>query len=71
MKERQALQRLMEAAEKAKIELSGVNVAKISLPFITADATGPNHIEQTLSRSKFEQLASSLIERCRNPLSRP
>jgi len=69
LKDRQALQRLTEAAEKAKVELSGVNEAKISLPFITADAaTGPKHIEQTLSRAKFEQLASSLIERCRNPV---
>ncbi|CAE7941609.1 dnaK2 [Symbiodinium sp. KB8] len=54
LKDRQALQRLTEAAEKAKIELSGVQEAKISLPFITADATGPKHIEQSLSRAKFE-----------------
>lgn len=68
LKDRQALQRLTEAAEKAKIELSGVQEAKISLPFITADATGPKHIEQSLSRAKFEQLASKLIARCRTPV---
>merc|ERR1719291_1425764 len=66
--DRQALQRLTEAAEKAKIELSGVQEAKISLPFITADATGPKHIEESLSRAKFEQIASSLINRCRTPV---
>jgi molecular chaperone DnaK (HSP70) len=68
LKDRQALQRLTEAAEKAKVELSGVQEAKISLPFITADATGPKHIETSLSRAKFEQLASSLISRCRTPV---
>ncbi|CAE7184517.1 HSP70-6 [Symbiodinium pilosum] len=68
LKDRQALQRLTEASEKAKIELSGVQEAKISLPFITADATGPKHIEQSLSRAKFEQLASKLIARCRTPV---
>jgi len=68
LKDRQALQRLTEASEKAKIELSGVNEAKISLPFITADATGPKHIEETLSRAKFEQIAGNLIERCRKPV---
>ncbi|CAE7266892.1 HSP70-7 [Symbiodinium sp. CCMP2456] len=68
LKDRQALQRLTEAAEKAKIELSGVQEAKISLPFITADSTGPKHIEQSLSRAKFEQLASKLIARCRTPV---
>ncbi|CAJ1444828.1 unnamed protein product [Effrenium voratum] len=68
LKDRQALQRLTEAAEKAKIELSGVQEAKISLPFITADATGPKHIEESLSRAKFEQLAGKLIARCRTPV---
>jgi len=68
LKDRQALQRLTEAAEKAKIELSGVQEAKISLPFITADATGPKHIEESLSRAKFEQIAGSLISRCRTPV---
>merc|ERR1711972_1278183 len=68
LKDRQALQRLTEAAEKAKVELSGVQEAKISLPFITADATGPKHIEETLSRAKFEQIASSLIARCKAPV---
>jgi len=65
--DRQALQRLTEAAEKAKVELSGVQEAKISLPFITADATGPKHIEESLSRAKFEQLCESLITRCKGP----
>mmetsp|Transcript_68380 Transcript_68380/g.112409 ORF Transcript_68380/g.112409 Transcript_68380/m.112409 type:complete len:724 (+) Transcript_68380:54-2225(+) len=68
LKDRQALQRLTEAAEKAKMELSGVQEAKISLPFITADASGPKHIEESLSRAKFEQLASKLITRCRTPV---
>ncbi|CAK9022208.1 Heat shock 70 kDa protein 7 [Durusdinium trenchii] len=68
LKDKQALQRLTEAAEKAKIELSGVQEAKISLPFITADASGPKHIEESLSRAKFEQLASKLITRCRSPV---
>ena len=68
LKDRQALQRLTEAAEKAKMELSGVQEAKVSLPFITADASGPKHIEETLSRAKFEQLASKLIARCRTPV---
>merc|ERR1740138_1148765 len=68
LKDRQALQRLTEAAEKAKIELSGVQEAKISLPFITADATGPKHIEESLSRAKFEQIAGDLINRCKTPV---
>merc|ERR1711976_801768 len=67
LNDKQALQRLTEAAEKAKVELSGVQEAKISLPFITADATGPKHIEESLSRAKFEQLCSSLITRCKSP----
>merc|ERR1719433_2271387 len=68
LKDKQALQRLTEAAEKAKVELSGVQEAKVSLPFITADATGPKHIEETLSRAKFEQIAASLITRCKAPV---
>jgi len=68
LNDRQALQRLTEAAEKAKVELSGVQEAKISLPFITADATGPKHIETSLTRAKFEQLAGSLISRCKTPV---
>jgi chaperone protein DnaK len=68
LKDKQALQRLTEAAEKAKVELSGVQEAKISLPFITADATGPKHIDETLSRAKFEQICGSLINRCRSPV---
>jgi len=68
LNDRQALQRLTEASEKAKVELSGVQEAKISLPFITADATGPKHIETSLTRAKFEQLAGSLISRCKTPV---
>jgi chaperone protein DnaK len=68
LKDRQALQRLTEAAEKAKIELSGVTEAKISLPFITADATGPKHIDESISRAKFEQICADLIKRCRTPV---
>merc|ERR1712228_1008430 len=64
----QALQRLTEAAEKAKMELSTVEKATIHLPFITADKTGPKHIEQELSREIFEDLCKDLIERCRIPV---
>ena len=53
-----ALQRLKEAAEKAKIELSGVMSANINLPFITADATGPKHLDMTLTRAKFDELTA-------------
>src|SRR5262247_3424288 len=67
-KDRQALQRLTEAAEKAKIELSGTMETSISLPFITADATGPKHLDMRLSRAKFDQLTSDLVERCVNPV---
>ncbi|HSR48968.1 MAG TPA: molecular chaperone DnaK [Anaerolineales bacterium] len=66
-KDRQALQRLREAAEKAKIELSSVSETEISLPFITADASGPRHLQVKLSRSKFEQLSESLVARLRGP----
>lgn len=64
----QALQRLTEAAEKAKIELSNISETNISLPFITAGIDGPKHIEETLSRAKFEQLSEDLINRCRLPV---
>jgi molecular chaperone DnaK len=66
--DRQALQRLTEAAEKAKIELSSVVETTISLPFITADATGPKHLEMRLTRAKFEQLTADLVERCVGPV---
>jgi molecular chaperone DnaK len=66
--DRQALQRLMEAAEKAKIELSGVTTTEISLPFITASQDGPKHLEASLSRSQFEQLCGDLVSRLRGPL---
>jgi molecular chaperone DnaK len=67
-KDKQALQRLMEAAEKAKIELSSVSQAEINLPFITATQDGPKHLELTLTRAKFEELAADLIDRCRVPV---
>lgn len=66
----QALQRLTEAAEKAKIELSTVEKTIISLPFITADQTGPKHIEQELTRAVFENLCKNLIDRCRIPVEK-
>jgi len=65
--DRQALQRLKEAAEKAKIELSTVTETEINLPFITADASGPKHLQMKLTRSKLEQLTEDLVERCRGP----
>jgi molecular chaperone DnaK len=68
-KDRQALQRLREAAEKAKIELSTVSETEINLPFVTADASGPKHLQMKLSRSKFEQLTESLVERIRKPFN--
>jgi molecular chaperone DnaK len=67
-RDRQALQRLTEAAEKAKIELSGTMETSISLPFITADATGPRHLDMRLTRAKFDQLTTDLVERCINPV---
>ena len=67
-KDRQALQRLTEAAEKAKIELSSVVETAISLPFITADAAGPKHLEAKLARAKFDQLTADLVERCVGPV---
>jgi molecular chaperone DnaK len=66
----QALQRLTEAAEKAKIELSTVDKTTIHLPFITADKTGPKHIEQELTREVFEKLCQDLINRCRIPVEK-
>jgi molecular chaperone DnaK len=69
-KERQSLQRLTEAAEKAKIELSGVMVTDINLPFITATADGPKHIETRLTRAQFEELCADLIARLRGPVKR-
>jgi len=65
--DRQALQRLREAAEKAKIELSSVMETEINLPYITANASGPKHLQMKLSRSKFEQLTESLVARIRGP----
>ncbi|AFZ53576.1 molecular chaperone DnaK [Cyanobacterium aponinum] len=67
-KDKQALQRLTEAAEKAKIELSSVSQADINLPFITATQEGPKHLELTLTRAKFEELCSDLIDRCAIPV---
>ncbi len=66
-KDRQALQRLLEAAEKAKCELSTVGETTISLPFITADQHGPKHLEMRLTRAKFEELTADLTERCIGP----
>jgi molecular chaperone DnaK len=65
--DRQALQRLREGAEKAKIELSSLIETEINLPFITADASGPKHLQIKITRSKFEQLTEELVERCRVP----
>ena len=67
-KDRQALQRLYEAAEKAKCELSSRTSTDISLPFITADASGPKHLNMTLTRAKFEQLTEHLVKRCVGPV---
>ena len=67
--DRQAHQRLKEAAERAKIELSGNLTANINLPFITADATGPKHLDMTLTRAKFNELTSDLVEKTITPLN--
>ncbi|HUB26201.1 MAG TPA: molecular chaperone DnaK, partial [Tepidisphaeraceae bacterium] len=67
-KDAMALQRLKEAAEKAKIELSGSMETTVNLPFITADASGPKHLQITVTRSKFEQLIHELVEKCRKPV---
>jgi len=69
-KDIQALQRLTEAAEKAKTELSNSETTTINLPFITADKTGPKHIQQDLTREKFESLCKGLIDRCRIPVEK-
>ncbi|MBE7438439.1 MAG: molecular chaperone DnaK [Spirochaetales bacterium] len=66
-KDKMAMQRLKEAAEKAKIELSGTQQTQINIPFITADASGPRHLNLSLSRAKFEQLSNQLVERTRIP----
>jgi molecular chaperone DnaK len=66
-KDRMALQRIREAAEKAKIELSAVQSTEINLPFITADASGPKHLQKTLTRAKFEQMVDDLFERTKEP----
>ena len=67
-KDKMALQRLKEAAEKAKMELSSTTQANINLPFITADATGPKHLDYTLTRAEFESITKDLLDRCRKPV---
>jgi len=67
-KDRVAMQRLKEAAEKAKIELSGVTTSNVNLPYITADATGPKHLDVTISRAKFNELTADLVERTMVPV---
>ena len=66
--DKMAMQRIKEAAEKAKIDLSGMTTAQISLPFITADATGPKHMETTLSRAKFNEMTADLVEATMGPV---
>ena len=66
--DKMAMQRLKEAAEKAKIELSGVTTSNISLPFITADATGPKHLEMTLTRAKFNEITADLVDATMGPV---
>lgn len=68
-KDRQALQRLREASEKAKIEISSMRETEINLPYITADASGPKHLQMKLTRSKFEQLSEDLVARLRGPFN--
>ncbi|MBE6471316.1 MAG: molecular chaperone DnaK [Coriobacteriaceae bacterium] len=68
--DKMALQRLKEAAEKAKMELSNTSQANINLPFITADATGPKHLDYTLTRVEFERITRDLLERCKGPVQR-
>ncbi len=68
--DRQALQRLIEASEKAKVELSSVTETNINLPFITADANGPKHLDVKITRAKFEQLTADLTDRCKKPLEK-
>ena len=69
-KDKMAMQRVKEAAEKAKIELSGVLQANINLPFITADATGPKHLDLTITRAKFDELTADLVEKTAGPTSK-
>ncbi|MBM3493529.1 MAG: molecular chaperone DnaK [Armatimonadetes bacterium] len=69
-KDRQAMQRIREAAEKAKVELSNVVQANINLPFISANADGPVHLDATISRAKFEELTRDLLQRCEGPFRR-
>ena len=69
-KDRQALQRLLEAAEKAKVELSSVVQTEINLPFVTADQNGPKHLIKTITRGKFEELTEDLTQRCVGPFNR-
>ena len=69
-KDKMALQRLKEAAEKAKMELSSTTQASINLPFITADATGPKHLDYTLTRAEFERITKDLLDRCTQPVER-
>ncbi len=66
--DKMAMQRIKEAAEKAKIDLSGMTTAQISLPFITADATGPKHLDLTLSRAKFNEMTADLVEKTMGPV---
>ena len=66
--DKMAMQRVKEAAEKAKIDLSGMTTAQISLPFITQDATGPKHLEMTLSRAQFNQMTADLVEKTMGPV---
>jgi molecular chaperone DnaK len=68
--DRQALQRLREAAEKAKVELSTLPQTSINLPFVTADQNGPKHLDMTLTRAKFEELTADLLDRCQGPYER-
>ena len=68
--DKMAMQRLKEAAEKAKIELSGVGQTQINLPFITADSTGPKHLDMTLTRAKFEELIHDLVEETADPVNK-
>ncbi|PKA21908.1 molecular chaperone DnaK, partial [Leptospira sp. mixed culture ATI2-C-A1] len=65
--DKNTVQRLKEAAEKAKIELSGTSSTQINLPFITADASGPKHLDMTLTKAKFDEITRSLVERTRIP----
>ena len=68
--DKMALQRLKEAAEKAKMELSSTTQASINLPFITADATGPKHLDYALTRAEFERITKDLLDRCKQPVER-